>query len=194
MQEAKKNTLEEHTDFPLVSAALEQIKIVADGINEAIRDQQNSDAILQLQALFLEPVPLLRYSRILIKQGRIRKQNGPKAKKIHFVVFSDSILIAKFVAPSALSKKNRLELVDLIPIDEHFCLQERVTEVDLANDDSDEDTDNKTGNEDSNAVIVTTDPNSEPMRLVFPDEDSKAAWIAAIKKATTPVHSIFGLL
>lgn len=121
LTEVRKNTPQDHDDFEKISLALEYIMNVADGINEAIRSTENSNATFDLQKRFVEPLELFGYNRILRKQGRFTLKytsyNGKKkTKKQVVILFSDMILIAKEL------KNGKLEKKELIEFDERVIL------------------------------------------------------------------------
>eukprot|EP00475_Leptophrys_vorax_P007166 TRINITY_DN14543_c0_g1_i1.p1 TRINITY_DN14543_c0_g1~~TRINITY_DN14543_c0_g1_i1.p1 ORF type:complete len:966 (-),score=277.87 TRINITY_DN14543_c0_g1_i1:17-2860(-) len=106
LNEAKKNTEESHPDYQKVTAALEQVMKVADGINSAIKSIENSKEIFELQKRFEDPIELLRYDRVLLKTGTVNavdmRKPKAKAKMYFFAMFSDLLIFAREKSSSKL--------------------------------------------------------------------------------------------
>jgi len=120
-------TSPQHVDHPLLTKALESIDQVALHINEAVRAQQNSQALVALQEKFSPPISLLGPnangvpgSRRLVKMGPLVKRGRRSDAKYEFLLFSDQLLYARNVGFGSLSHQMKFKLHRKIFVNAHF--------------------------------------------------------------------------
>jgi hypothetical protein len=83
-----------HDDHALATDALDKICVVANHINDSMKQKENAARLLELQAM-LAGVNILKPGRVLIKRGAVQKmcRKGPQPRVL--CLFADMLLYAK---------------------------------------------------------------------------------------------------
>eukprot|EP01091_Cochliopodium_minus_P007171 TRINITY_DN17093_c0_g1_i1.p1 TRINITY_DN17093_c0_g1~~TRINITY_DN17093_c0_g1_i1.p1 ORF type:complete len:491 (-),score=108.24 TRINITY_DN17093_c0_g1_i1:16-1488(-) len=99
LKELLKETSPEHTDYPFLTKSLEEIKIVANFVNQAITKSKNMLKLLDIVNLFITKIELIASHRVFIKQGLLTKVCRRSDEKRMFFLFNDKLIYGKPVIP-----------------------------------------------------------------------------------------------
>eukprot|EP01091_Cochliopodium_minus_P011122 TRINITY_DN3094_c0_g1_i2.p1 TRINITY_DN3094_c0_g1~~TRINITY_DN3094_c0_g1_i2.p1 ORF type:complete len:1443 (+),score=516.66 TRINITY_DN3094_c0_g1_i2:125-4330(+) len=92
LQDLVKRTDENHPDIGPLTKSLDEMSIVATEINEAIRNAENTQKIIQIQQLFITFVDLVAPHRKFVKEGMMQKICRKARKERTFWLFNDMVV------------------------------------------------------------------------------------------------------
>jgi len=114
-QEIIKQTEPTHADYHDLQEALERINMVVTVVNEATRNAEMVDKMLQIQSKLSEKVQLVTPARKLIRDETVTLiKDGKRKEKRRYLLFNDLLVITK---PAKMSG-DKLVLVRIMPLDE----------------------------------------------------------------------------
>eukprot|EP00002_Diphylleia_rotans_P023236 TRINITY_DN4567_c0_g1_i7.p1 TRINITY_DN4567_c0_g1~~TRINITY_DN4567_c0_g1_i7.p1 ORF type:complete len:645 (-),score=139.09 TRINITY_DN4567_c0_g1_i7:560-2494(-) len=108
-----KHTKDDHPDYQAICQALEQVKIVASRVNEAIREQENRNRILDIQNKLNGDVQLVDPHRRFVKEGTLIKSCRKEDKKRTFFLFNDLMLYAQRQPDGRLKVSQKIDMNEL---------------------------------------------------------------------------------
>jgi hypothetical protein len=96
LQELLKRTDDAHPDRQNLTRALAQVEQVATAVNEAIREQENFQKVVDIQKSFEGNVKtIVADGRLYVRDGTLMKVCKKVPKPRHFFLFSDSLVYAE---------------------------------------------------------------------------------------------------
>jgi len=97
LEDLHRETAPDHSDFPDLSKSIKILKQVADEMNNAVKQAENINKILDIQNSLNSKIILLTPSRNWIREGQTTVSNIKDSKKITGVVylFNDMILLIR---------------------------------------------------------------------------------------------------
>lgn len=111
------SSAQDHPDYKDVAKALELVKDLATGVNEAVREQEHRNAIIKLQDLFSKNPEWVSPNRLFVRRGPILKQCRSGEKMYEFFLFNDLLAYAS-------GSDRAFKLHRNIPIDAAFNCEE----------------------------------------------------------------------
>ncbi|XXQ39087.1 DH domain-containing protein [Plasmodiophora brassicae] len=115
-----KYTDSDHPDFSVLSRALDLIAQVATKINEAMRSQQTTAYIVEIQRR-LNGCVLIEPGRHFLHEGQLTCDTIPNA---YVYLFNDLLVVAQSSLHNLLSLSASLSVHTLLPIDDQFSVEE----------------------------------------------------------------------
>eukprot|EP00002_Diphylleia_rotans_P015717 TRINITY_DN3046_c0_g4_i3.p1 TRINITY_DN3046_c0_g4~~TRINITY_DN3046_c0_g4_i3.p1 ORF type:complete len:465 (+),score=82.54 TRINITY_DN3046_c0_g4_i3:80-1474(+) len=109
-QDFLKATPPTHPDYNGIEQAFNAVKDVANRVNEGIREQENRNAILDIQNWFNPPLQLVESHRKFVKSGVLWKVCRKERKKRFFILFSDIFLHCKRQGENVYSLSQQIKL------------------------------------------------------------------------------------
>eukprot|EP01125_Pyxidicula_operculata_P004527 TRINITY_DN170_c1_g1_i2.p1 TRINITY_DN170_c1_g1~~TRINITY_DN170_c1_g1_i2.p1 ORF type:complete len:534 (-),score=121.18 TRINITY_DN170_c1_g1_i2:4-1605(-) len=95
-------TQENHSDYPLLSEALDKLKTVAEQVNKAISDEEKRVVMVRVCKKFIDykEKELIKKGRIFVHEGELEKICRKDRLKRRFFLFSDVLVYGTFQPPN----------------------------------------------------------------------------------------------
>jgi hypothetical protein len=167
LEDLLKSTPDDHPDFERITAALDNICVIAAENNEAIRQQEELDKVYQVmkQMEYNGSINLLdNENRKFLKQDDLIRQCRRGRKSFRFWLFNDKLLYGEASAPLILGKFNLNREIGLT--------QCRVSS----------ETENK-------EYVMRIQSPAKSFIVWFRDEDQRDAWVQAITQCVEASRS-----
>eukprot|EP00002_Diphylleia_rotans_P006816 TRINITY_DN1622_c0_g1_i1.p1 TRINITY_DN1622_c0_g1~~TRINITY_DN1622_c0_g1_i1.p1 ORF type:complete len:473 (+),score=71.92 TRINITY_DN1622_c0_g1_i1:111-1529(+) len=113
LEDILKHTESNHPDHPGLVQALKQVREVATKVNDAIREQENRNRILDIHIQFGGEVQVIDPHRKFIRRGVLTKICRKDERQRHFLLFSDMLMYAQPSGESGLKLCRKINMEDL---------------------------------------------------------------------------------